>query len=100
MNKLTVIIPAILLSGNVFAYCAYDDFDCKNREAEQARQQRQIDQQQIEMDQMKRDQNRQEQEREREYNRWQIEQGEQDKYRIGSDQNTNSVICHYLDPDC
>ena len=59
-----------------------------------------IDQQQIEIDQMKRDQYRQEQQRERDYNRWQVEKGEQDKYQIGSDQNTNSVICHYLDPDC
>ena len=97
--KTLLLITTLALSANAFGYCNWDDHECNAREAEQARQQRQIDQQQIDMDQMKRDQYRQEQEREREYNSWQSEKAEQDRYRIGSDQNTSTVICHYL-PDC
>ena len=83
--KTLLLITTLALSANAFGYCNWDDHECNAREAEQARQQRQIDQQQIDMDQMRREQERERAERERESNeRWQI--NENCKYR-------NSKLC-------
>ena len=96
MNKLTVILPAILLSANVLAYCDIGDGECVREEAER-------DQQRYRQQEMYEEQNRQ-REREYEEERRMREANRQmyddEKYRIGSDQNTNDVICHYLDTDC
>ncbi len=92
MIKQAIVLTTILLTSNAFAYCEWDDHDCKARESQRQEQERY--QATLNLERIERER---QQEADR---RFEQQQRDQRIYQQQEQETAADVICRLLDSDC